>query len=105
VSYAKCRVEVHERLDGRIAVFHHGSLLQVIRAPLEATTLRARGGHRLPAPASSRSRCLGDLSAAPDSEAASRQITQTTANPRAAKSKWTPPANHPWRHYKRPPLT
>ena len=46
ISYAKCRVEVHERLDGRIAVFHQSTRLILTEAPLEATRLRTRGGLR-----------------------------------------------------------
>lgn len=46
VSYAKCRVEVHERLDGSLAVWYQGACLVTTDAPPEAPVLRARGGGR-----------------------------------------------------------
>jgi len=51
-SYARATVEVHERLDGRVAVFHRGACLATTAAPLEAPALRARRAPRprLPAP-------------------------------------------------------
>jgi transposase len=45
-SYAKARVEVHERLDGSLAVYHEGKCLAVKEAPKEAPALRARSGAR-----------------------------------------------------------
>ena len=41
-SYAKVRVELHERLDGSLAVYHDGHLLASTPAPAEAPVLRAR---------------------------------------------------------------
>lgn len=51
-GYAKAAVEVHERLDGSLAVFHRGACLTTTAAPLEAPALRARRTPRprLPAP-------------------------------------------------------
>jgi transposase len=49
-SYAKTRVEVHERLDGSVAVYYHDRCLAVTPAPLQAPTLRARSGPRVPPP-------------------------------------------------------
>jgi hypothetical protein len=51
-GYAKARVEVHERLDGSLAVFHQGHCLQATAAPPTAPALRARHNPRprLPAP-------------------------------------------------------
>ena len=43
-SYARLQVEVHERLDGSLAVFYQGRRLGVKEAPLEAAQLRARSG-------------------------------------------------------------
>jgi transposase len=51
VSYAKTQVEVHERLDGSVAVYYHGRCLTTTPAPLRAPTLRARSGPRVAAPA------------------------------------------------------
>jgi transposase len=45
-SYAKARVEVHERLDGSLAVYHEGKCLTTKAAPKEAAALRARSGPR-----------------------------------------------------------
>jgi transposase len=39
-SYARCRVEVQQRLDGSLAVYHEGQPLDTQPAPPEATTLR-----------------------------------------------------------------
>lgn len=51
-GYARATVEVHERLDGSLAVFHEGACLATTAAPLEAPALRARRNPRprLPAP-------------------------------------------------------
>jgi len=49
-SYARAHVEVHERLDGSLAVYYAGRCLVCTPAPLEAPVLRARAG-RLTAPA------------------------------------------------------
>jgi transposase len=51
VSYAKTQVEVHERLDGSVAVYYHGRCLTATPAPLRTPTLRARSGPRVAAPA------------------------------------------------------
>ena len=42
LSYARARVEVHEKLDGSLAVYHDGQCLATKAAPLEAPVLRAR---------------------------------------------------------------
>jgi len=43
-SYARAQVEVHERLDGSLAVYYAGRCLTSSPAPLEAPMLRARAG-------------------------------------------------------------
>ena len=43
-SYARVQVEVHERLDGSLAVYHRGRCLATQAAPAEAPVLRIRGG-------------------------------------------------------------
>lgn len=45
-SYAKARVEVHERLDRSLAVYHEGRLLATRAAPSEPQQLRARHAER-----------------------------------------------------------
>jgi transposase len=47
LSYARTRVEVHERLDGSLAVYHNGQCLATKVAPPEAPVLRARKFHRV----------------------------------------------------------
>ncbi len=42
-SYARALVEVHERLEGSLAVYHSGVCVATTPAPLEAPKLRARG--------------------------------------------------------------
>ncbi len=82
VSYAKARVEVHERLDGSVAVYHQGRCLVATPAPLRAPTLRARRGPRVapPQPAAPPPVALPPPPAVP-------------ARPRK------PAADHPWRRY------
>ncbi len=40
LSYARCKVEVHERLDGSLAIYYQGQSLPSHPAPVEATALR-----------------------------------------------------------------
>jgi hypothetical protein len=42
LSYARARVEGHERLDGSLAVYYQGHCLTTKPAPLEAPVLRLR---------------------------------------------------------------
>jgi transposase len=71
-SYARLQVELHERLDGSLAVYHQGRCLATQPAPPTAPQLRARKAPR-PRPAAA-------TAAVP------------TAPPR-------PPADHPWRRF------
>lgn len=48
-SYARARVEVHERLDGSLAVYYRGRALLVTPAPPTAPVLRARNRQRVAA--------------------------------------------------------
>ena len=57
-TYTRARVEVQERLDGRIVVTYQGTVLAVTDAPPGAITLRARKGPRV-APGSSRGLGVG----------------------------------------------
>jgi hypothetical protein len=43
VSYARATVEVHERLDGSVAVCHQGTALVLLPPPADQPTLRSRG--------------------------------------------------------------
>lgn len=47
-SWATAQVEVHERLDGSLAVYSQGTCLTTRPAPPDAPTLRARTGRRTP---------------------------------------------------------
>lgn len=85
-SWAKAQVEVHERLDGSLAVYHQGTCLVTTVAPLEAPTLRARSGRLLNA----------DGPPAPEAPPAA---------PRPAPTRRKPAPDHPWRTPKRPPGT
>lgn len=80
-SYARARVEVHERLNGRLAVYYHGQCLAVTAAPLEAPLLRARTGDR------------PTLKPRPETP----PPPATTLPPTAPKVPWKPAANHPWK--------
>jgi len=40
LSYARCKVEVHMRLDGSLAVYHQGQRLDTLPAPFEPAKLR-----------------------------------------------------------------
>jgi transposase len=71
-SYARTQVELHERLDGGLAVYHRGRCLATQPAPPTAPQLRARKAPR-PRPA-----------AVP---------TAVAATPPQ------PPADHPWRRF------
>ena len=84
-SYARARVEVHERLDGSLAVYYRGECLATQPAPLDTPTLRARSRSR---PASQPAAALPSAPApSPDS----------AASPPADRLPWKPAADHPWK--------
>jgi hypothetical protein len=85
-SYAHARVQVHERLDGSLAVYHAGRCLSTTPAPAEAPLVRARTGPRVtsaPAAGSSPAEAVRTASAGEEPAA------PTTPKPRA---------DHPWRN-------
>jgi transposase len=87
-SYAGCRVEVQERLDGSLAVVYQGNTIAAQPGSGSAVTLRARGRHRgreLPSIAPRR--------AAPKSAPQPPMNRETAANGQQRK----PAADHPWR--------
>jgi hypothetical protein len=88
IGYAKCRVEVHERLDGSLAVWYQGRCLATKEAPLEAPVLRARGGSRLP-----------DTQSRPRREArpAPSLPTPLPITSRSSRTTRKPAPDHPWR--------
>jgi hypothetical protein len=83
-SYARVTIEVHERLDGSLAVFFRGRCLGFRPAPPSAPVLRARAGPRVPAPP----RPTAPPAAIPTSAPAAG----TSPLPRR------PGPRHPWRH-------
>ena len=88
LSWARAAVEVHERLDGSLAVYYQGTCLATQPAPLEASALRARSGPR-PRPASA-----GEAARTPPAAAPARP---TPPPPHAAGPR-KPASDHPWRH-------
>ncbi len=93
-SYARAHVEVHERLDGSLAVYYAARCLVSTPAPLEAPVLRARAG-RLTAPAQPALAVVAE----PTSQDASRQKTA----PAAARRGSIPGPDHHWRKKVLPP--
>ena len=79
-SYARAHVEVHERLDGSIGVYHQGELVAVEAAPVEAPVLRARSG-----------RLTGAIK---------QEVSIPTSKPKEPKlpkQPYKPAPDHPWR--------
>lgn len=83
-SYARAEVEVHERLDGSLAVYYAGRCLVTTPAPLEAPELRTRHGRRAPGRTVSRIQT-------PQGERAG------VAAPKTERSGSVPGPDHPWR--------
>lgn len=82
LSYAKAKVEVQERMDGSLAVYHKGQCLAARPAPPEAPLLRARNIKR----------------AMPGgSESAEAKIVTVAKKPSQPKAPWKPGPDHPWR--------
>ena len=83
LSYVKARVEVHERMDGSLAVYYKGQCLLTRSAPPEAPVLRVRStAHFVPG-------------ANDTSKLASYVATETTqAKPGRP---YKPAPDHPWR--------
>ena len=86
-SFARTTVEVHERLDGSLAVYYQGRQVGHKAAPAEAPVLRARG-----LPRAGVSSFPGD--SAPPLPAA--PLPETTVKPPSPKPP-RPAADHPWR--------
>jgi transposase len=47
LSYSRLKVEIHERMNGSLAVYHQGTCLGIKPAPPDAPTLRARNTARV----------------------------------------------------------
>jgi hypothetical protein len=81
LSFARAHVEVHERLDGSIAVYYDGACLMTKPAPAEAPVLRAR-----------HNRAQSATPAALPPQDVPAVTPAATIGPRR------PAANHPWRN-------
>jgi hypothetical protein len=85
LSYVKAKVEVHEKMDGSLAVYYKGQCLATKPASAEAPILRARSMERV-APDTTKYREPSAIGA----------ITNKPLEPQA--SRYTKPGpNHPWR--------
>lgn len=90
-SYAGCRVEIQERLDGSVVVIHGGQPIatQVAQGPVMLRARRRRRGRELP----------------PDPATRVRSAVPPTSKP-VASNTGKPAATHPWRRsLKSPPRT
>jgi transposase len=82
LSYARARVEVHERMDSSLAVYYKGQCLATRPAPPEAPLLRARNIKR----------------AMPGgTESGEAKIVTPARKPSQPKAPWKPGPDHPWR--------
>lgn len=83
-SYAHARVEVHQRMDGSVAIYYQGKCLLITKAPAEAPTLRTRhNDYRINEP----------------QNISEPQRTKSPLNSDPVKPKlhYKPAPNHPWR--------
>ena len=84
-SWARARVEVHERLDGSLAVLYRGTPIATAPAPPDAPTLRARPTTR--------------PGAAPPREPQPPAPPPDPPAPRPARTR-SPAPDHPWRRHR-----
>jgi transposase len=83
VSYARARVEVHQRMDGSLAIFYRDRCLATTDAPAEAPVLRVqKTGHPISTPT--------------DRRRSSKRSVAPAAKP---TTRWKPPKDHPWRRH------
>ena len=82
ISFVRCQVEVHERIDGGLAVYYQGELVASQAAPAEAPKLRARQYSRPP---------LGE------SAQALHQRVRVAHQLPAAIENGRPTRDHPWK--------
>ena len=82
LSYVHARVEVQERMDGSLAVYHQGQCLATKPAPPEAPVLRARNTTRV----------------MPNRDQSDEvKIASLAKKPLRPKVSWRPGPDHPWR--------
>jgi len=83
-GYAHARVEVHQRMDGNVAIYYQGKCLLTTQAPAEAPTLRTRhNNYRVDEP----------------QNISEPERQESPLNPDCIKPKlrYKPATNHPWR--------
>jgi transposase len=104
-SYAQVRVDVHERLDGTLAVWYQGQRLAThLITPAAPGRIPARAHRRVrPAPPTTSPESLrGGIQISPRSSK-TRPGASERAQPSmrgvniAQRQPWRPPADHPWR--------
>ena len=83
LSYARAKVEVHERMDGSLAVYYQGHCLATKPAPPEAPLLRARNMERV-------------IPGMTNSDELAVPII-AVKKPSPPKTPWKPRPDHPWR--------
>jgi hypothetical protein len=82
LSYVKAHVEVHERMDGSLAVYYKGQCLAIKPAPPEAPVIRARNIKRvMPG----------------ETESGGAKIVTPARKLPQPKAPWKPGPDHPWR--------
>jgi transposase len=82
-SYARARVEVHQLMDGSLAVYYRDRCLATVDAPAEAPLLRVQKASRR-------------SSSVSDSSPAAPAIPTT---PQKSSKRWKPSQDHPWRRH------
>jgi len=83
LSYVKANVEVHERMNGSLAVYYKGQCLLTRSAPPEAPLLRVRNTARF-------------IPGASDSRELAHHVAVQTAKPKTNRP-YKPAPDHPWR--------
>ncbi len=83
LSYAGARVEVHERMDGSLAVYYKGQCLLTRPAPPEAPVLRVRSSTRF-------------IPGASDFRELAPSVAAKTTKPKSGRP-YKPAPDHPWR--------
>ncbi|MDP2743801.1 MAG: ISNCY family transposase [Dehalococcoidia bacterium] len=85
LSYARARVEVHERMDGSLAVYHEEHCLATSQAPPEAPVLRL-------------TRKIGNQTTATGAPRPPVQVAPAPAARSPSTTGRRPAPDHPWRH-------
>jgi transposase len=83
LSYTKVKVEVHERMDGSLAVYYKGQCLLTSSAPSEAPVIRARSTARF-------------IPGASDSHELAPYVANKTTKAETRRP-YRPAPDHPWR--------